>query len=542
LRVAHDVATVNRLPVPAFLHDLGEPPGAPRTLLVAALALAAAGLNPQVLSPAVSTVQAAIREQPQINALLLLVTLAAAAMLFVGGGLSDTNGRREILLTALGALAVTNILSLVVPTGPVFMASRVAGAAAAYAVLPFALALVATTYAGIARATAIGIAYAAYAGGSAAAPVLLTLLGPTGPWWPAFLVAAIVAGIALWWARPRARDLEAPARTDRDYVVWTGVWAFATVVITAGLVDIGNRIASPVRIGLITLGIALLVADLVWDRRRVRARVRVQHVDRRPVTVAVSVGVVVGFAQAAPLFQLPLFFHVVLGYGVIVATIATAPLILALVVAGPIAGALIQRLGPRILVAGGLAAVGFGNLLVGWLLGRNLVYASLIVPLILIGGGFVIATTVRTAIIFSSVSRGLPGTAAALNEASLLVGSRIGLAALTALVTERALDLYGATLATVDPAARETAISAFRDVLVAAGSPVIGQILGALDPANLAAYGTAFVEATRESLIGTGLVAVVAAPIAWLALGRRDPISTVWDHAEERPETATSAG
>ena len=59
---------------------------AKRSILVAAgLSLGAAGLNPQVTSPAWSTVQAAIREQPQINSLLLLATLAAAGLLFVGG-------------------------------------------------------------------------------------------------------------------------------------------------------------------------------------------------------------------------------------------------------------------------------------------------------------------------------------------------------------------------------------------------------------------------------------------------------------------------
>ncbi len=534
-------ASVRRLPVPSFLRDLGSPPNGPRVLLVAGLSMAAAGFNPQVLSPAVSSVQAAIREQPTINTLVLLVTLGAAAMLFVGGVLSDTNGRRSILLTALAALCISNAVSLAAAEGLFFSISRLVGAAAAFAVVPFALALVATTYKGVVRATAIGIVYAAYGGGTALAPVLLTLLGPTGPWWPAFVVGLAISGLALWWAWPRAPNLEAAAAGDRGYVIATAVWAFAIVVITAGAVDMGNRVASPIRLGLIGFGLVLIGAYFVWDRRRFRGSSRQQRIGRRPVTVAVAVGVVIGFAQAAPLFQLPLFLHVVVGYGVVLSTVAIAPFIVALVVAGPVAGFLITRFQPRTLVAAGLAAVGAGNVLVGLVLGRDLAYAALIGPLVLIGAGFVVATTVRTAIIFASVSRGLPGTAAALNEASILVGSRIGLAALTALITQRALDLYATSLPTLDPAAREGAIGAFRDVLVAAGSPVIGQVLGALDRTDLAAYGAAFVEASRESLIGTGLLALAAAPLAWLLLGRRDPLTTVWDHAEERPEAARSA-
>src|SRR6185312_14602871 len=59
----------------------------------AALSMAAAGLNPQVLSPSVSTVQAAIREQPQVNSLVLLATLAGAALLFAGGVLGEQERR-----------------------------------------------------------------------------------------------------------------------------------------------------------------------------------------------------------------------------------------------------------------------------------------------------------------------------------------------------------------------------------------------------------------------------------------------------------------
>lgn len=526
--------------MPPFVHELVDDPGRRRALGVAVLSMAAAGLNPQVLSPSLQSVQSAIREQPQLNSLVLLVTLTGAGLLFVGGVLGDTDGRRRILLGALAALCVTSLAGLLIADGPVFMVSRVAGSAAAYAVLPFSLALVATTYQGVARATAIGVAYAAYGGATAAAPVLLTILGPSGPWWPAFVVALLVAAIALWWTWPRAPDLPAIARDDRGYVISTAVWAFAIVVITAGLADIGNRVASPIRLGLIGLGVVLLAAYLVWDRRRGSAGPPPRHVVRRPVTVAVAVGVIIGFAQAAPLFQLPLFFHVVLGYGVVVATIATAPFILALVLAGPVAGALLTRFRPRTLVAAGLAAVGVGNVLAGALLARDVAYAALVLPLFLIGGGFVVATTVRTAIIFASVSRGLPATAAALNEASILVGSRLGLAALTALVTQRALDVYTASLGATDPGQHASAVEAFRSVLIAVGTPAINQVLAVLDPTDLAAYGSAFIEASREGLLVTGVVALVAAPLAWLALGRHDPLTTVWDHAEERSEGATS--
>jgi MFS family permease len=530
---------VDRLPIPSFLRDLDAEPGQFRALCVAFLSLGAAGLNPVVTSPNLPNVQSIIRAQPEVNSIILLVTLGSAGLLFVGGILGDTNGRRGILLGALAVLAVANLVGLVASSGPLFVGSRVVASAAAYAVLPFALALVATTYAGLVRATAIGIAYVAYAGATAVNPVLLTLFGPGSPTWPAFVVAALAAGVALWFAWSRAPDLAALAAGDRPYVVSTAVWAFAIVMISAGVVGFGDRISTVVRVTLAVVGLLMLAAYAVWDRSiRDRSREREHHVDRRPVTVAIAVGVVVSFAQAAPLFQLPLFFKLILDYGPLLATLATAPFIAALVIAGPLAGVLLTRFGPRILMAGGLATVGLGNIAAAAVIGQQVVYLAMAVSLALIGLGFVVATTVRTAVIFASVSRGLPATAAALNEASVLVGTRIGLATLTALITQRALDTYAASSGIADPGQREAAIANFRDVLVAAGTPGFAEVAASVRPADVAGYVAAVVEAYRLSLFGTGLLALIAAPIMWLALGARDPLSTIWDHRDERAEAA----
>ena len=403
----------------------------------------------------------------------------------------------------------------------------------------------ATAYRGVTRATAIGIVYAVYGAATAASPALLTILGPTGPTWPAFVACVAGASIALWVAWRRTPDLPAIARHERDYVASTALWAMAIVDPDRG--PHGPR--QPPRRS----------APDRADRRRPRDGDRLPAVgpadprrerrpspctsSRRPVTVAVAVGVIVGFAQAAPLFQLPLFFNLVLRYGPFGATLATAPFIVALIVAGPIAGSLLARFRPRTLVAGGLAAVGLGNIAAGAVLGQQVSYLAFVLPMAGIGAGFVVATTVRTAIIFASVSRGLPGTAAALNEASLLVGSRIGLTALTAIITERALSLYSSSLGAVAPAARDTAVAAFRDLLVAIGTPGLAHLAGTISPGRPGGLcGVDRGRVSRESP-GDGPDRADRAPIVWLALGARDPLTTVWDHLDERNETAgTAAG
>ena len=98
-------------------------------------------------------------------------------------------------------------------------------------------------------------------------------------------------------------------------------------------------------------------------------------------------------------------------------------------------------------MVGGILAVGLGNVVIAAILRPDAGYLGFAISFALIGAGFVIATTVRTAIIFASVPRGLPATAAALNETSVSLGSRAALVVVTVLVTVLALDSYAASLA-----------------------------------------------------------------------------------------------
>ena len=200
------------------------------------------------------------------------------------------------------------------------------------------------------------------------------------------------------------------------------------------------------------------------------------------MAIAIFVGVVIAVSQTAAMLELPLFFHLILGYGPVVAMIALTPLFAALVLAGPAAGFLISRISPRWLVGGGVLAVGVGNLLLALITTDSAPYPGFVVPCLLIGAGFVVATTVRTAIIFASVPRGLPATAAALNEASISVGMRIGIVLVTTLVTEVALSTYTASVASLPTAEATQAIAAFRELLVAIGTPAFNEIATAVGP------------------------------------------------------------
>jgi MFS family permease len=522
-----------------FLRDLDRDPGSLRMLVAACLSLLASGLAPRILSPGLESVQAAVRARPEAEVLLLVAAVLGAGMLLVGGVLGDADGRKRILRWALAALVVSEFTGLVVTEGPLFLIAQFIGIAGASVILPMAFAGIAMRYQGIPRATAIGIAYGAYGAATAASPVLLSLFGPGGSRWPAYLAAAIAALVALSFVRTAWEDLPVTGRGQRVGIVATAIWAFGIVVITAGIIGFQGSQADLVRLAFVVIGGVVLVAGLALERWRRRAPGTSIQVDRRSVAVALFVGFVLAYAQSAALLQVPLYFQLVLGYGPVLSVIATIPFMAALVVAGPVAGILLGRIRPRTLVVLGTVAVGAGNELIAFILRPSAAYPGFALSFLLIGAGFVIATTVRTAIIFASVPRGLPATAAALNEASVSLGSRAGLTVTTLLITTLALDSYAASLVGRPAGEIYAAVDAFRTLLVAIGLPQYGSLVVGLGTADAAAYATAYTDAVRTVLLSTGLVALIAAPIAWIALGRRDPLRTVWDHRDERTGDAT---
>jgi MFS family permease len=504
-------------------------------LFVGAMALAAAALDPKVWGPSLPSVQAAVRERPQVEVFVLLAAVGGSGLLLLGGAIGDTNRARPIILGGLIVELLASAMALLVTDGPLFVATRLLGYAAAAFVIPVSIALVATSYHGIARATAIGLAYGAYSAAGAAAPILLQVI--PGQRAPAFVAAIAVCAVAIWFVKDRIPELNRPTTAERPYVVGTAIWAFGIITLTVGITWIGGGLDNPVRWALVIGGLAVMGLAMAHDRRRSGAATGPVRIDRRPVAVAIFVGIVIAIAQTVPMLELPLYFRLVMGYGPLVAVVAVAPLFAALVLAGPVAGYLLGHYSPRSLVGVGVIAVGLANLLL-WLVSTPSVgYPAFVVPCLLVGAGFVIATTVRTAIIFASVPRGLPATAAALNESSISVGTRIGIVLVTALVAEQALATYTASVAGLPLDEAQRGISTFRDLLTAIGTPSFSQVASAIGPADIQPYVEAYAAGVRVAYALGGLVAVIGGVVAWIALGRRDPLTTVWEHADEREST-----
>jgi MFS family permease len=529
---------VRRFKLPAFITEVVDDRAALRVLIASSAAILAVALDPQIFDPGMANIQAAIRAEPDLSAVAMVAAVAKSGFLLLGGVIADNLRSERLLRASLLVLAAASLGATLMPTGPGLLASRIVAVVCDGLILPFAIGAVAMAYQGPARATALGVAYAVYGAGTATWPALVNLFGVDGPRAQAFLACGAAALVAFLVTRRHLPDLPGARRSQRPFIAATALWAFGVTAIVAAVIDVRVNLAG---VTVTAIGVACVAIALVILRRPGEHGEPVR-VDLRPVAVVLGVGIVVGFAQAIPMAKLPLFFQLIQGLSPLLATIAIAPFVIALFVAGPVSGLLLSRIGARTLIAGGTVAIGLANVVLTLILRPDASYLLFIVPFVLLGLGFVIATSVRTAVIFASVPRQLPGTAAALNEASIGLGSRMGAVVATTTITQVALNSYTGSLGDLPPDAIERLVQPFRELMLAVGLPGFPQLLAMVDRSRLAEYAAASVDGLRVALLIPGLVAIAVGIIAYFALGRRDPIKSVWELRDERPAGSPGDG
>ncbi|MEA2026219.1 MAG: MFS transporter, partial [Chloroflexota bacterium] len=523
--------------LPEFIHEVIDDPRQRGILIAGSLALFVVGLTPRVLSPGLPTAQDALRSQPDLQNLFLLIAFASTATFILGGLVSDIFRRRSLLIGGLAIMLGGSLVSVLVSSGPAFYASNIVAIAAAGVVLAYGIGAVAITYEGIPRATALGFVYAAYGAGAAASPALVTMFprllpsdDPAVPstftfdTWLAYLLTAIAAGVALWAAARWMPAIPGTLPASRMLIAGVAVWSMGILAIVSGVLGLAGEANKLLPVVLIVGG-ALALSTMTYRFKRTSDALGDLPLDRRALGAALAVGVAVGFAQAVPLMLLPVVFEYPLGYGTLLAIVAIAPFAIALLLAGPIAGILIRRFGPREMMTGGTFALGLANVLLAvalvWIAGvardtfrtnpnatdaglSDFHYLVFILPLILVGAGFVLSTTVRTAIVFAGTPRGLPASAAAINEASVGLGSRIGIVAATTALAAAALN--SAREMVVDRPAAEAAalVDEFELTLISLGTPRFKELfeasLAGAEPIKRAAYSVAYLDGVVVAL------------------------------------------
>lgn len=283
-----------------------------------------------------------------------------AALLILGGAISDRYGRKRVFSVGLIGFGATSVLCGLAPSLEALVVFRLLQGAAAALLVPGSLALITATFEGAALSRAFGIWAAATSAATLFAPVLGGLLVQYLSWRVAFLINVPLVVVALLGlARGEAESVREGVRGRFD---WLGSLDVILAVggLTFGLIRGQQKAwADPVAWAAIAIG---LVAMALFPVLMVRRQDPLVPLDlfrnRRFAVINLSTFLIYGALYVFLQFS-GIFVQGTLGYSVVAASVVGVPVGIILSVVSTKVGGAAGRLGPRrFLVAGPLIMAG----------------------------------------------------------------------------------------------------------------------------------------------------------------------------------------
>lgn len=364
--------------------------------------------------------------------------LSAAGCTLLFGRIADLFGRRRLFCRGMALLGAASLVGGLAIDPAMLLAARAAQGLATAAVTPAALALLTTSFPeGPARDRALGLNGSLMAAGFTTGAILGGVLTDLASWRLAFFLnvpvavfALVTAPVALTESRPEHRPrLDVPG----------------AVTVTLGLLALvyGATTSPP----LLALGVVLLVAFVVIERRGRTPLVPISVLARRAVGVGNAAGLLAFLTETSLVFLLTLYLQDVLGFSPLGAGLSFAVLGAGTVLGGLLGPRVIARVGgARAIVAGFVVqAMATGSLV---LLGPEHGWLALVLVATFAGG---VGNLVAIVGFLVTATSGLPaaeqGLATGLTTMSQQVGITVGIPVLSAVATAGGTVLGGITTA-----------------------------------------------------------------------------------------------
>ncbi|MCZ2819424.1 MFS transporter [Modestobacter sp. VKM Ac-2977] len=357
-------------------------------------------------------------------------TLALASLVLLGGSLGDRYGRRRVFVLGVVWFAVASLACGLAQTTGQLVTARVLQGVGGALLTPGSLAIIQASFRHQDRPRAIGLWSALGGLAGLVGPFLAGSLVDTVGWrWvfginvPFAVVVVLVAARHL----PESRD---PGRTGRFDVLGAVLGALALAGVTDALISAGSDPGSPEVWVAAAVGALAGAAFVVRERRAAQPMLPLGIFADRQFTGANLSTLAVYGALGGVMFFLVLQLQTVLGYDATAAGAALLPTILVITLLSARAGALAQRIGPRLpMTAGPLVAA--GGLL--WLtrVGPGSSYWVDVLPGSLgLGLGMSLVVAPLTATVLGAAPDHLAGVASGVNNAVARAANLLAIAAL----------------------------------------------------------------------------------------------------------------
>lgn len=459
-------------------------------------------------------------------------TLTFAVLLVTGGRLGDIFGRRRMFIFGVVVFGLSSLAIGFAPNDTALIAGRAIQGIGAAFMMPATLSIITQAFPAHQRGTAIGTWAGVSALALAIGPVLGGFLTQQVSWRAIFFINPPIAVIAV------AVTLFA-ARESRDETVSRSVDLPGIATVTLGLTAIvlalveGNRWHwdSAAIIGLLLASALSLVAFVLIELRSRAPMVDFNFFRSRSFVGANVVAFLVSFAMLAMFFFISLYLQNVLGYTPLETGVRFLPTTLVIIVMGPLAGRLTDRVGPRPLITAGMIVVA-ASLFIQSRITVHSGYGLLLPGFMLMGLGMGLVMSPMSTAGMNAVDRTKAGVASGVLSMSRMVGGTFGVAVMGALVTAIGRAKIDEQLPQLPAATRATIANA----LGSGGGTSQGH--GA-SPQVVAAVREAFVSALSTGLLVGTAVTLIGAVVAWRLI---QPAPSAAEAAPSAAPAAPDAG
>jgi EmrB/QacA subfamily drug resistance transporter len=439
----------------------------------------------------------------------------AGSLIIVGGKLGDIFGRRFVFAMGTLLILVGSVVAGLAQDPTMLIIGRVIEGVGAAAILPSALAIVAVSFSGRERDTAIGAWIATCWGAQAVGPLVGGLLITALSWQWIFwinLPIGIVALALMWKTTPESSEEGADRRID--------IGGALTLVGGIGLISYGlvqADTASPRELaGYFLVALLLLVAFVLIERRVRNPVVQLAIFRRGRFNGAVLANLIANVIFGAAIFFMALYLQVVEDMSPLRAGVMLLPATIPILLVNPFGTRLGLRFGPWLPTAVGMALLAAASVLLLDLTGS---YNQLIVPFLLLGAGIGLQITPCAAVAVEDPDGAGEGVASGVYKASSMIGGSLGVALGTAIFQTRARLELERMLQPYDPTFKQ--LSEYLDVLT--GSAKAADIIPAAGMDVTATVTRAFDVAVAYAMVPSVISAVIGVGVAVLLLRGKAP-------------------
>lgn len=387
-----------------------------------------AALDAMVVATSLSTIRADFGAS--IEALqwtLNAYNLSFAVLLLTGAALGDRLGRKRMFSAGIALFVAASIICALSGNAALLIAGRALQGVGAALLMPLAMALLSAAFPPQERGKALGIFSGITGLGIIAGPLVGGAISQGLAWQWIFWINLPI-GLAIILLAHR----HIPESHGQDRAI-DGLGVVLVTLAALGLVwgilrGNGAGWTSTEILTALIGGAALALLFIAWQRSAPQPMVPLRLFRSRRFAAGVGTSFLFYAGMYGVVFFLPQFFQVAQGYGPLDAGLRLLPWTATRFFVAPIAGRLINRLGERLLVTGGvlLQALGFGW--ISLIAAPDLAFANLVAPLVIAGAGISMAMPAAQNAVLSAVDKPEIGKAAGIFNMFRFLGGVSGIA------------------------------------------------------------------------------------------------------------------